>query len=134
VIAIDTNVLVRFVVADEPAQSKTARDLIEGGEIWLSKTVLLETEWVLRYCYRLDREATLRTLIQVASLAMMVLEDRPAVVQALRWSQEGLDFADALHVASRGPAGRFATFDRKLHQKASALQSSPKTELLDTRS
>ena len=53
-IAADTNVLVRLVTDDEPRQTAQARQLFETETIFLAKTVLLETEWVLRRLYRLD--------------------------------------------------------------------------------
>ncbi len=48
----------------------------------------------------------------------MFLEGELAVAKALDWSSQGLDFADALHLASAGNAKRFATFNRKLAQQA----------------
>jgi predicted nucleic-acid-binding protein len=54
VIAIDTNVLVRFLVDDDKTQAGIAEALIRANEIFLSRTVLLETEWVLRSVYRID--------------------------------------------------------------------------------
>jgi predicted nucleic-acid-binding protein len=48
-VAIDTNVLVRLVTNDDAAQARAARDHLEGQQIYLAKSVLLEAEWVLRY-------------------------------------------------------------------------------------
>ena len=48
-IAVDTNILVRYLTNDDAEQAQLAIDLLNGSEhIWLPKTVLLETEWVLR--------------------------------------------------------------------------------------
>lgn len=88
--------------------------------MFLPKTVLLETEWVLRRLYRLDRVAVIHALQALVSLPAVRCEDEPAVLQALRWRQEGLDFADALHPASSRTVGRFATFDRALIKLAAA--------------
>ncbi len=49
--AVDTNVLVRFFVADDPGQFRRARKVMEAGAVFIPKTVLLETEWVLRHAY-----------------------------------------------------------------------------------
>jgi hypothetical protein len=54
VIAVDTNILVRFLTNDDKKQAELARKAMRDNEIWLSKTVLLETEWVLRYSYDFD--------------------------------------------------------------------------------
>ncbi|HEX5629403.1 MAG TPA: hypothetical protein VFX72_07510, partial [Usitatibacteraceae bacterium] len=46
--------------------------------------------------------------------AEVELEDRVAVLRAVEWFEAGMDFADALHVASKGPSADFVTFDRGL--------------------
>ena len=120
-IAVDTNVLARFLVRDDAKQAARAASLIRGDEIWASKTVLLETEWVLRSLYGFSTETVARALRRLAGLQTVFLEDELAVAKALDWSSEGLDFADALHLASAGNAKRFATFDRKLAKQAKRL-------------
>ncbi len=120
-IAVDTNVLVRFLVRDDAKQAARAASLIRGDEIWASKTVLLETEWVLRSLYGFSPETVARALRGLAGLRTVFLEDELAVAKALDWSSQGLDFADALHLASAGKAKRFATFDRKLAKQAKRL-------------
>jgi predicted nucleic acid-binding protein len=50
--AIDTNVIVRFLTADDPKQAQAARRVIEAGKVFIGTTVALETEWVLRAGYR----------------------------------------------------------------------------------
>jgi len=56
-IAVDTNVVVRFLVRDDPKQAARAAELIRDNQIWISKTVLLETEWVLRSLYRFSPQS-----------------------------------------------------------------------------
>jgi predicted nucleic-acid-binding protein len=118
-IAVDTNILVRFLVRDNPTQAGRAAALVRANEIWVSKTVLLETEWVLRSLYGFPPERLAGALRAVAGLPTMFLEDEVAVAKALHWFKEGLDFADALHLASAGNATQFATFDRKLAKQVS---------------
>ena len=120
-IAVDTNVLVRFLVRDDAKQAARAASLIRGDVIWASKTVLLETEWVLRSLYGFSPGTVARALRRLAGLQSIFLEDELAVAKALDWSSQGLDFADALHLASAGNAKRFATFDRKLAKRAKRL-------------
>ena len=117
-IAVDTNVLVRIVTNDDPAQSRRALAALRGQPIFIPKTVLLELEWVLRYAYMLDRPAILNALQGLAGLPKAELEDTAAVIQAIQWYSDGLDFADALHLASSGAARKFLTFDEKLYKKA----------------
>jgi predicted nucleic-acid-binding protein len=122
-IAVDTNVVVRFLVRDDPEQAARAASLIGGASIWISKTVFLETEWVLRRLYRLAPGAIAEALQSFAGLQNVFLEDEPSIATALDWFKAGLDFADALHLASAGDATRFATFDRKLAKRAQPLAS-----------
>ncbi len=130
-ISIDTNVVVRVVTRDDPEQAEVARKLFQQAErLWLPKTVLLETEWVLRHCYSLSREVILLAFWKLLGYRPLTVEDRGAVQQALEGYAAGLDFADALHLASSSEAGGFATFDRKLAKIAKRLEERPPVELL----
>ena len=120
-VAVDTNVLVRFLVRDDRKQADRAASLIGRTSIWISKTVLLETEWVLRSLYGFPPDARAEALRALAGLRTVFLEDELAVSKALDWFQGGLDFADALHLTSAGNSEQFAIFDRKLAQQAKRL-------------
>jgi predicted nucleic-acid-binding protein len=98
-----------------------ARNLFASGSVFLPKTVVLETEWVLRRLYRLGQAAVADALDRLISLPNVHCEDEAAVRQALGWNRSGLDFADALHLASNGRAQRFATFDRPLIKTATTI-------------
>ncbi len=121
-LAVDTNVLVRFLVRDNAKQAARAASLIRSQEIWVAKTVLLETEWVLRSLYAFSGKTVAEAMRKLAGLPTVFLEDEVAVARALDWSSAGLDFADALHLASAGDATQFATFDRKLARQARRLK------------
>ena len=130
-ISLDTNVVVRIVTRDDPQQAEKARKLVERAErLRLSKTVLLETEWVLRYGYDLSREVILLAFLKILGYRPLEVEDRGAVRQALERYAAGHDFADALHLASSPEAGGFATFDRNLAKIARRLEERPPVELL----
>lgn len=117
--AIDTNIIVRLLTNDDPAQARRAAALIESDDIFIAKTVLLETEWVLRSAYSLDRSAIHRSLQALLGLPQVALEDAESVWSALDAYAGGIDFADALHIASaKRTARRFATFDRVLAKTA----------------
>jgi predicted nucleic-acid-binding protein len=120
-IAVDANVLVRFFIVGDPAQAARAARLLRRSPIWVSKTVLLETEWVLRSLYKQSPEDVLTAIEALAGLPNVQFEDAACVARAIRWSVAGLDFADALHLASRGEANKFATFDEKFSRRAGKL-------------
>ena len=113
-IAVDTNVLVRFLTRDDPKQSSRAIAHFGSEEIWIAKTVLLETEWVLRSLYRFKAHQVADAFRALAGLSNVHIEDTVAVARAFDLWNAGLDFADALHIVSRGEAETFATFDEKL--------------------
>ena len=117
-VAVDTNVLVRLLVADHAAQAARAATVFRSGRVFIAKSVLLETEWVLRYSYRLGAGAIVRALRSVLGLESVTVEDPTTIADALRMLEQGLDFADALHLASSAQADRFATFDAKLIARA----------------
>jgi predicted nucleic-acid-binding protein len=120
VIAADTNVVIRLLTGDEPRQTAQVRRLFETETIFLAKTVLLEVEWVLRRLYRLERLAVNRALDGLLSLSNVRCEDEPLLRQALAWVRDGMDFADALHLASSRSVARFVTFDRAMIKAAMA--------------
>ena len=117
-VAVDTNVLVRLVIADHATQAARAAAVFRSGPVFIAKSVLLEAEWVLRYSYELEAESILRSLRAVLGLENVSVEDPTAITAALRLLERGLDFADALHIASSAHAERFVTFDAKLVKRA----------------
>jgi len=124
-IAVDTNILVRLLTGDEPDQARRARAIFESGAVLLAKTVVLETEWVLRRLYALERSAVLDALAAAIALPNVRCEDFGAVVDALGWAKAGMDFADALHLASAQQARRFATFDESMAKRAAKIAGIP---------
>jgi predicted nucleic-acid-binding protein len=112
--AVDTNVLVRFLTADDAVQYRHARTVMEGGAVQIAKTVLLETEWVLRRAYGFSPSQVHWAIHALLNAAGVEVEDEDRVAQALNWYGHGMDFADALHLCSRGSATEFLTFDKQL--------------------
>ena len=103
-VAVDTDVVVRLVTRDHPAQAARAAAIFRSGPVHIAKTVLLETAWVLGYAYDFDDGAIANVLRGVAGLPNVELEDARAVADALAALERGLDFADAPHLASSGGA------------------------------
>jgi predicted nucleic-acid-binding protein len=117
-IALDTDVLVRFLTRDEPDEAARARALIERWPVFVAKTVMLETEWVLRSAYRFAPPRIAAAFTAFLGLPGVTAEDAPALARALAWYAQGFNFANALHVAACEKAEAFATFDRRLRRKA----------------
>ena len=120
-IGLDTNVLARYYTAagskDDAvtlAQCYAARKLIEGGKrLMVSKTVVLELEWVLRGAYEVTALQMAQVFSHLLSLSHVDIEDRVAVQSAVTALALGFDFADALHHASYRTCSSVATFDDK---------------------
>jgi predicted nucleic-acid-binding protein len=124
-IAVDTNVVVRLLVADDIAQARRARALFDQNTIWIGTTVILETEWVLRGAYKFSADEIHHALNQLFGLPHVTLGDQVLIVQALDRYKQGLDFADALHLAAASHAEGFATFDRALRRSAGTITTTP---------
>ena len=116
--AVDTNVLVRLLTGDDAEQTRRAAALFKDEPIFIAKTVLLETEWVLRRLYGLERAALVSALRKVCGLPNVEIETPLVVTRALQWCEAGMDFADALHLASSRSGAKFATFDVQLKKSA----------------
>ncbi len=132
--ALDTNVLARFFVDDgddpQAAKQRPAAVAALSERSFVSVTVLLELEWVLRGFYELPTRDISRVLRALVSIEHITLEDRDAILVALDAFDKGFDFADAMHLARSSRASGFATFDRRLAKRAMGLALTSPVELL----
>lgn len=120
-LAIDTNLVIRYLVGDHPAQTAKARALIDGNDVFVCRTVLLETEWVLRSIYGFGAERIAAAFAGFAGLPRVSIEDPSLVATALDWMFRGVDFADALHLVQSKDCEAFVTFDARLVKTANRL-------------
>ena len=114
-LALDTNVLVRLLTNDDPQQAQRVAQLIDGSPAcFIPITVTLELEWVLRGAYRLPREVVIQAFEGLLAIPQLHLEAEEHVLCALEWHRQGLDFADALHLARSEGGGALMSFNRAL--------------------
>ena len=125
---IDTNVLVRYLTGDHPEQSQAARSFIESRDIFVCTTVFLECEWVMRSVYALPVTEICTALRAFAGLPQVTVENPTLLAEALTRTEDGMDFADALHLGASAHCASLLTFDRKFAQ--SARGRAPKVESL----
>ena len=116
--AIDTNVLVRYLTGDDPDQSARARAAVDGGAVFASTTVLLESEWVLRSVYGFAPVAVAAALRAFAGLPGVSVENPGLLAEALDRAEAGMDFADALHLGAAARCDAMLTFDRLFIEQA----------------
>jgi len=135
-IGLDTNVLARYYVASSDVllqnQSAAAKKLLESGKsLFVSKTVVLELEWVLRGYYKSTPKDVLTVLRHLLAMPHVDVEDRVAVELAVAALGDGFDFADALHHASARHCTSMATFDdKKFARRATAKGWKPSVKLV----
>jgi len=120
-LAIDANVIARYLTGDHPEQSAQAKALVDSHDVFVCTTVLLETEWVLRGAYGYSPVRVGEALRAFAGLPRVTLEDPALAATALDWMTNGLDFADALHLAKAEGCTAFVSFDQRFAKAASRL-------------
>jgi hypothetical protein len=110
-----------FLTGDDPAQATKARELIEGGDLFVPTSVLLETEWVLRSGYGFAPERLVRALRNFAGLPGVTLEDPGLAARALDWAEQG---STSPTPPPRGCPGctAFMSFDRRLGKAAAGVE------------
>ena len=118
---IDTNVLVRYLVNDEPEQAEAARVLLEGltpdNPGFICREVLVEMVWVLGRAYQFSRSQIAFVLDQLGSTDGLIVEAGDDVAHAATsYSMGGADFSDLMILAAAERAGYrpLYTFDRAL--------------------
>src|SRR5574341_2040539 len=97
---VDTNVIVRLLTGDEPGQSEKARAILKKPDVFDPDTVMLESEWVLRHAYGFETAAIHDAFSKLCGLPNVILPNPHRMLTALQWYADGMDFADALHLAA----------------------------------
>jgi predicted nucleic-acid-binding protein len=113
-VAIDTNVLARYLTWDDEAQAVAAAAVIEAAEpVSISTIVLCELAWVLKRAYRYTAAEIAMAIAGLVTSANMIT-DRVAAEAGLAMLRQGGDFADGIiqHEASRARCRHIVTFDR----------------------
>ena len=111
--AVDTNIIVRYLTGDEPEQASRARSAIDAGDVFAATTVLLESEWVLRSVYGFSAREVAAALRAFAGLPGVSVENPTRLADALGRVEQGMDFADALHLGAAARCEALLTFDRR---------------------
>ena len=125
-IALDTNLLARLLLQDDTAQHARVKTLLATDQVFTAPvTVFLELVWVLEAndCTASD---IARGLTLLLGLPNFKPEQAGAVRAAIHGYTQGMDFADALHLALSGDSDAFMTFDKAFVRKAGKLGASPR--------
>ncbi len=123
--AVDTNVLVRIAIGDDPRQTRVADSFIENGA-WVSLLALAEATWVLRKIYNRTSDEVATAVAMLLAHESLVLQEADAVQSALNLfrSRPKLGFADCLILEIARKAGHLplGTFDRGLAKVSGTQQ------------
>jgi predicted nucleic-acid-binding protein len=132
-IVLDTNLLLRYLLIDDVAQAKRAARVLETSpQVTLTPTIVLELVWVLE-CSDYSRAEIVVALRHVLGLPTMRLPNESALYRAVQWFEQGLDFADALHLALSPATATVMTFDKDFVSKAKRAEAFPPVALCPTR-
>jgi len=118
--AVDTNVLARYYLRDDPAQARIAARILAGGDVFVPKSVMLELEWVLRSVAEQRAGKVADCFSHLIALPGVTIEDHDQVEDALRHFRRGIDFADALHLAASQACSELLTFDDRGYARRAA--------------
>lgn len=122
-VAIDSNIIIRFLTRDDEAQYKTSYEIFLSEEVFIPDTVILEVEWVLRYAYDFSPASICQALRKVFGLKNVHLSDAQRIAQIITWHEGGLDFADAFHLANSQACSKLKTFDDKFIKRSKKLSA-----------
>jgi len=111
--AADVGVFIRFLINDEPSQAAKARAAVAAGNVLAGTTVLLECDRVLRRVHGLPGDEAVSILRTFASLPGIHMESPDLISGAPDRAENGMDFADALHLGAAAGCEAMPTFDRK---------------------
>ena len=120
-IALDTNVLVRFLAQDDDAQFEVAAGLIEGctsdAPGYVCREVIIELVWVLERAYKYSREDIAEALLSIVTASQLSVENAQDIASVVNlYRDEGYDLADLMirQSAQRSENRILKTFDQKL--------------------
>jgi len=119
--ALDTNVLIRFLVNDDPRQAKAVYRIFKQSEsdaevFYVSALVLLETVWVLESVYESTRQEIIETIDELLLMPILKFEAQPAVRNFINSARENkTDLSDLLiaHHAKYSGCASVMTFDKR---------------------
>lgn len=128
-IALDTNILVRFFVEDatdlEAVKQREIAYQIMRYACYVPLTVILEMVWVLFSHYRLSKETIANILNFLLSMSNVMVQNADVVQQATSLFLKGMDFADSLHSLQVEDCEMMVTFDQKFVKKAKKFALNP---------
>jgi predicted nucleic-acid-binding protein len=124
-IGIDTSIVLRYLLKDDPTLSPRALEIIAGNDCFVTRAALTEVVYTLESYYRSARVEIGRALDALLTVQRITVEDRAVTERAVSWYKGGMDFGDAMIAASSHKSVRVETFDRDFARLARKLRIAP---------
>jgi predicted nucleic-acid-binding protein len=128
-IAVDTNIMIRFAMRDDEEHYQKVIALLVTHQFFISRTVQLEMEWVLRSRYKQSVEEIADFFSLLLQKTKILCENEEELINAICWYRLGADFADAIHLAHTKSLP-FYTFDERFCKKAIQQGVAPSVNFL----
>lgn len=125
-LSLDTNVLARYLLGDDVEQQKQAKILISNYQCFILMTVILELAWVLKSS-KISKAMIIQKLIEISKLTNIHLENENAFKVAMQYAINGMDIADAIHLALSQSYSQLpmTTFDMNFIKKSQNIDKVP---------
>lgn len=125
-ISIDTNILARYFLGDDVDQQEMALQLLSHYQCFVPITVTLELAWVLQ-SYDKSKLNVIESILILSKLPTITLEHKQAIISAMRWAMEGMDIADAIHLAIAKQYNYLplSSFDKRFINKSNSIDDAP---------
>ncbi|MCX7067176.1 MAG: type II toxin-antitoxin system VapC family toxin [Methylococcales bacterium] len=128
-IAVDTNIMIRLAMRDDEVHYQKVIALLTEHQFFISRTVQLEMEWVLRSRYKQSIEEIANFFSLLLQKTKILCENEEELIDAICWYRLGADFADAIHLAHTKSLP-FYTFDERFCKKAIQQGIAPSVSFL----
>ena len=120
-VSIDTNIIIRLLTGDDKKQFPKAEKLFATEQVFIADTVILETEWVLRFAYTFKPEDIRQALTKLFGLVNVHVNNPENLYRVIQLYEKGLDFADAMHLVASFNCDALLTFDKTFVRRAKKL-------------
>ncbi len=127
-ISLDSSVLLRYVTKDHARLSPVALAILTNNACFISKAALMEMVFTLESVYRKNRDEIVTALRTLFGLTTVTIEAQSVTAHAITWYAQGMDFGDAMILASSGGADKVASFDRDFQRLVTRIGALPRVE------
>jgi len=127
-ISLDSSILLRYITKDNARLSPVALAIITDNACFVSKAALMEIVFTLESVYRKSRDEIVTALRTIFGLTTVTVESQSVTAHAITWYAAGMDFGDAMILASSTGSDKVASFDRDFQRLAARIGATPRVE------